>query len=467
MKRRILLFLFIILHFTFHIRLSAQDTWVQTYQPFGDGNYQVEDVLICDGGGYTVNGYYYYFDGFDQYQWGYLMKTDIDGNFLWAKKDTISWISETESSAFVQTDDGGYLSAVFSHWGGTALIKRDSEGGREWVVDGQDLYIHSMDKDNNGDIILAGRMNGLPAMRKIEQNGNILWTQNYAYTIETDGCINSVFSASDNGYLATGYVDKYDTGEIDVLVVKTNENGDSLWTKTFDGYNQHDGGASIIENSFNRLLVSGSFGYQMSFMSFITEITAEGDTLWMMQYEGSSGIGGAALIEIISEGYILYNSKITKINYYQEIVWSEILPGSSTRGCKTLNDGFVCARRIDINWDEYIGLVKTDEEGQYTVINNNLIKLIDSNIKCYPNPFNPNTTISFNINEPTKVKLNIFNIKGQKIKTLINDFRYIGEHIISWDSTDETNLQVSSGIYFIVLTDENQVICTKKITLIK
>ncbi|MBT3168681.1 MAG: hypothetical protein HN334_02300, partial [Candidatus Cloacimonetes bacterium] len=117
--------------------LNSQETWVQTYQPFynpaGDNDYYVEDVLVCDDGGYAVNGYYWYFDDWEQYQWGYLMKTDSDGNFLWAKKDTLSWIDETESSAFVQTDDGGYLSAVFSLWGGSALIKRDSEGNREWV----------------------------------------------------------------------------------------------------------------------------------------------------------------------------------------------------------------------------------------------------------------------------------------------------------------------------------------------
>jgi len=37
----------------------SQDTWVKTYQPFGDGDYYVEDVLVCQDGGYAVNGYYY------------------------------------------------------------------------------------------------------------------------------------------------------------------------------------------------------------------------------------------------------------------------------------------------------------------------------------------------------------------------------------------------------------------------
>lgn len=89
MNRRILVLLFIIFYFTFFIGLKAQDTWIQTYQPFGDVNYYPEDIVVCQDGGYAVNGYYFYYDpemGIEE-EWGFLMKTDSDGNFLWADLD--------------------------------------------------------------------------------------------------------------------------------------------------------------------------------------------------------------------------------------------------------------------------------------------------------------------------------------------------------------------------------------------
>lgn len=66
----------------------------------------------------------------------------------------------------------------------------------------------------------------------------------------------------------------------------------------------------------------------------------------------------------------------------------------------------------------------------------------------YPNPFNPETTISFDLAEPCPVTLKVFNIKGQKVKTLINDSIIAGNHSIIWNGTDSNGKQVSSGVYF-------------------
>ena len=66
----------------------------------------------------------------------------------------------------------------------------------------------------------------------------------------------------------------------------------------------------------------------------------------------------------------------------------------------------------------------------------------------YPNPFNPSTTIKYFIKENSKVSLNIYNIKGQKVKQLINDQLASGEHSVVWNGTDDNGKSVSSGIYF-------------------
>ena len=80
---------------------------------------------------------------------------------------------------------------------------------------------------------------------------------------------------------------------------------------------------------------------------------------------------------------------------------------------------------------------------------------------AYPNPFNSSTTISFNLPEKDYVVLNIFNISGQKIKTLVDREMPAGLHWIRWDADE-----VTSGVYFYVI-QTRQAIQTRKVILIK
>ncbi len=74
----------------------------------------------------------------------------------------------------------------------------------------------------------------------------------------------------------------------------------------------------------------------------------------------------------------------------------------------------------------------------------------------YPNPFNPTTTISFSVAQTSSfVILDIYNLKGQKVKTLISDQLSTGKHSVVWDSRDDNDRQVGSGIYFYKLKSGN------------
>jgi len=70
----------------------------------------------------------------------------------------------------------------------------------------------------------------------------------------------------------------------------------------------------------------------------------------------------------------------------------------------------------------------------------------------YPNPFNPDTEIRYQLPEATHVKLEIYNLLGQKIRTLIDGQKPTGSHTIRWDGRDETGAAVSSGVYLYLLT---------------
>ena len=64
----------------------------------------------------------------------------------------------------------------------------------------------------------------------------------------------------------------------------------------------------------------------------------------------------------------------------------------------------------------------------------------------YPNPFNETTTILYDLAENTKVVLQIYNVLGQKVRTLINEYQIYGNKSVVWDGTDNSAKPVSSGL---------------------
>jgi len=105
-------------------------------------------------------------------------------------------------------------------------------------------------------------------------------------------------------------------------------------------------------------------------------------------------------------------------------------------------------------------------EWQGTLIDDNLIPLIAKLNQNYPNPFNPTTTINYSLKERSKVSLNIFNIKGQKVKQLVSEQLSAGQHTVIWNGRDDNGKSVSSGIYFYKLkTDYYEK--TRKMILMK
>jgi len=84
----------------------------------------------------------------------------------------------------------------------------------------------------------------------------------------------------------------------------------------------------------------------------------------------------------------------------------------------------------------------------------------------YPNPFNPETTIYYQLPEYSPVELTIYNHKGQKVKTLVNEFKDKGHHSVIWNGNDDFEERVSSGIYFYKIKNYSRQI-VKKMLLIK
>ncbi|MFO7891247.1 MAG: T9SS type A sorting domain-containing protein, partial [bacterium] len=84
----------------------------------------------------------------------------------------------------------------------------------------------------------------------------------------------------------------------------------------------------------------------------------------------------------------------------------------------------------------------------------------------YPNPFNPRTTIEYEISKPDKVKVTIFSLSGQRIRTLEHQHRSAGMHTVVWNGRNDAGIKVGSGVYIVQLrnsafTDQKKIVILK------
>jgi len=98
-------------------------------------------------------------------------------------------------------------------------------------------------------------------------------------------------------------------------------------------------------------------------------------------------------------------------------------------------------------------------------VEQHLLPLETNLIGCFPNPFNPSTTIEFNIEQNAKAEIEIFNIKGQKIKSF--NIYSSTEHSVVWNGDDENSKPVTSGIYYYKLNVNGNTAAVKKCLLLK
>jgi hypothetical protein len=83
----------------------------------------------------------------------------------------------------------------------------------------------------------------------------------------------------------------------------------------------------------------------------------------------------------------------------------------------------------------------------------------------YPNPFNAVTTIGYSVAARSQIKIAVYNLLGQQVRTLFDGQRPPGQFITNWDGTDHTGHEVASGVYFYRITADDFVDCKKMIYL--
>jgi hypothetical protein len=257
-----------------------------------DGAYAVRETKsggIPDG---------YVISGSDVYQDVALIKTDLTGSILWQR----SFASTGQDAgwdaglALDQTTDGGYI--ISGSFAGTQvwLIKTDANGTKLWdklLGPGEGLSVKQT--EDNG-YIIAGRTT-LPRMFggppgdavviRTDEDGNLLWKKTFGGAEDDEA--RSVALTLDGGYIIAGKTLSYGTGPVDynqywqwedVFLIKLDANGDTVWQKV-KGHrpNSSDGGASVYAVSDGGYVVTGNSNAYPDGTVLLMKTDKNGDTV--------------------------------------------------------------------------------------------------------------------------------------------------------------------------------------------
>jgi hypothetical protein len=394
---------------------SLGDTlWTRTYGgPYDDIARSVWQTL---DGGYIVTGSTKsYGVGYNNL---YLVKTNEAGDTMWTK--TFGWTNSDNTGYEVQqTTDGGYII------GGTSttrmlLIKTDENGSADWIreygITGHSGG-YSVQQTSDGGYIVAG-FSYVPDnydfyLVRTNSVGDTLWTRTYG-SFDYDVCF-SVRETFDGGYIAAGGTGLlYDRYGPDIFLVRTNANGDTLWTRKF-GYDNDDVAYSIQQTTDGGYIVVGRIYslFTSDWDVYVVRTDQLGDTLWSRKY-GTLGNQWATSVEVTSDGgYVI--AGWTTGNYY-DVYLLRMEP-----------DPFCIKERISSPVES-------------------------SMLSVGPNPF---TKILYIHCSPPRVEessITIYDVLGRSIK----DFSRLShaEHrsvVLSWDGCDSENRRLPSGVYFVTL----------------
>jgi arginine repressor len=205
--------------------------WAKTYG--GTSDDRARFVQQTSDGGYIVAGYTYFFGAasFDIF----LIKTDANGNVQWAK--TYGGTSYDWDYSVQQTSDGGYIVAGWTWSFGAGyddifLIKTDTNGNIIWAKTyGGTGYekAFSVQQTSDGGYIVAGSTGSFGVgggdlfLIKTDANGNVIWAKTYGGT--SGDVAYSVQQTSDGGYIVSGSTSSFGAGGGDIFLIKTDANG--------------------------------------------------------------------------------------------------------------------------------------------------------------------------------------------------------------------------------------------------
>ncbi|HMU44330.1 MAG TPA: T9SS type A sorting domain-containing protein [Ignavibacteriaceae bacterium] len=328
--------------------LSTADDYGQSVIEASDGN-----IVIA---GYTGS---YGSGGFDVW----LIKTTPDGDTLWTR--TYGEIGDDLAYEVEQTVDGGFIIVGATESFGSngmldgCLIKTDEFGNKEWVkVYGttHDDFFFSLEITNDGGYILTGERDAYPEgdsdewIVKTDSAGEFLWEKIYGSNTEDDRTF-SIVKATNGGYIIGGSKGCDGYADCDGWLVRINEEGDTLWTKTFFGTDNSDWFEEVVETNDLGYILTGRIALHTSGYAgdvWLLKTDSLGNLEWEKTYDYQEDVDiGYSVQQTIDGGYIIAGGAsppdilergwIIRTNSVGDTLWTKFIPsytaspiGSST-----------------------------------------------------------------------------------------------------------------------------------------
>jgi len=310
-KKSVLLSVLVLVVFNFSYSQTPDILWSQTFggssSDFGFSGQQTSDE------GYIIAGRT---ESFGEGNDAWLIKTDAEGNEVWNQT-----FGGSNSDYFVdvqQTSDEGFIMAGFTDSYGAGsfdawLIKTDAEGNEVWSQaygGGEGDWGYSVQQTTDGGYIMAGYTLTFGAgsydvwLIKTDAEGNEMWSKTYGGSSWDYG--NSIEQTSDGGYIITGYTGTYGAGGSDVWVIKTDAAGNEEWDQTFGGSGD-DFGYGIQQTSDGAYILAAqtaSYGAGLG-DAWLIKIDSDGNEVWNQTFGGSADDLGSYVQQTSDGGYIL------------------------------------------------------------------------------------------------------------------------------------------------------------------
>lgn len=296
------------------IKIDATGTaeWQTTY---GGKQWDTGSAVdLCKDSGFIIAGYTNSFGkGWNDV---YLVKTDSKGTVLWQK--TFGGTNEDGASSVLETVDGGFIIAgeTMSFGSGdydVLVIKTDERGGVLWkkTIGGVDCDgCQAIQQTYDGGYVIVGdtKSSGKGwhdvSLIKLDARGTVQWNRTYGG--QDFDCGEAVRQTRDRGFIITGWTRSFGAGLSDIYLIKTDRNGKELWTRTYGGP-QHDFGFNV-EQTFDGgfLIIGDTKSYGSGWYDVYVIRTDEfGDTLWTKTYGGVQPDEAFALHATEDGGYLI------------------------------------------------------------------------------------------------------------------------------------------------------------------
>jgi hypothetical protein len=269
--------------------------WSKGYNAFGFD--KIHCVKQSPDGGFYLSGFVEGGFGFFDHA---IIKVDFSGEVIWAKN--FGGIEADESRRLVVTADGGLLVTGYNASFGVGAkelqaIKLSSNGNIEWAKTYGTLYEDfgsSCMMASDGNYILAGALDISgsydirPTLIKIDTLGNIIWAKYFSGYLEDWG--RDLIETMDGGFLLSGDTRSYGlAGSQDIVLIKTDPNGNVSWAKAYGGTGNETGYA-LITGADGKYFVSGytsSFGFG-GYDAFLMKVDTNGLIEWFHTYGGNT-----------------------------------------------------------------------------------------------------------------------------------------------------------------------------------